>query len=381
MLKKYLEKLSKIEIDLIRWFKKIEYKWAELYVNPAIFSDSFSGDLYFFKKFFFISQASKRNKIKIIQDLYNSDKSLSENDLIILNHEINIKNKKLEFLEKSYDTEANKIDSSYVIKDKIWNYDTYNKLFYNVNKDDYIDYNKYVEIDEVDYLRVKKCDLLELLTYSKELVPELDFVLWKFSNFSHLNWILKIPNHDTYNLKSIITVFFHEMTHFFRYINSERNLWFHYFFAWDSTLEEWIAVYNEYKYWNKIMDYWDYKPYYNFCYKVLSEDITEDEKISKIYRILINKWLDEKKSKAYYYRFYRYTTMWSKDFFLKDLIYMKAYKTVKEYLKSDNYNYEKIMAWKIWVFELENNIVPHDNNFDSLEYFDKMVKKINSLIK
>jgi hypothetical protein len=191
---------------------------------------------------------------------------------------------------------------------------------------------------------------------------------------------LKIPNEKQYNIKKIIVIFFHEMTHFFRYINWKNNLWFDYYFSNYDSLEEWIAWYNEYYYWNKVIDYGEYDSYYDMCYQIILEDISEKEKKEKIFEVLKNKWFDRKKIDDYYKRFYRFTKIWWKELFLKDLIYSNAYDNVLKLIKKDEKNYEKIMAGKIWIFELENNFVNSKNNFDSKEFFNIIVEEIKKLV-
>jgi hypothetical protein len=48
----------------------------------------------------------------------------------ILEKEIFVKLKKIEFLKKVYDVEANKLDYSYIIKEELEDYDYYNEIFY-----------------------------------------------------------------------------------------------------------------------------------------------------------------------------------------------------------------------------------------------------------
>ena len=49
-------------------------------------------------------------------------------------------------------------------------------------------------------------------------------------------------------------------------------------FAGYSSLEEGIAIYNEYLYGNKICNYGSFIPYYNICIKYLLQDVSEEEK-------------------------------------------------------------------------------------------------------
>lgn len=66
--------------------------------------------------------------------------------------------------------------------------------------------------------------------------------------------------------------------------------------------------------------------------------------------------------------------------FLKELIYNNAYKNVLKLIEEDEKNYSKIMAWNIWLFELENNFVKSDKNIDSKKYFDLISEKIKNLV-
>ncbi len=380
MLIKYLKDLSKLTIDLIRGFKKIYYKWEKKYINLAVFKKEFSWNLYSYKKKFFENLWQKEKNINEIKKRIENDRNLDKNEKLILKNEIFITLKKIEFLKYSYDIEANKIDPKYEIKSEIKDYDEYNKLFYRVSKKDLINKTFKKKSFNIDEKVFEKEKLIELLEYTKKLVVWFNYKFWKYWNLSHLNWTLKIPNKNYYNLNNIIVIFFHEMTHLFRYINWKKNLWFYYFFTDYFSLEEWLAIYNEYLYWNKICDYWKYIPYYDLCYKIINENISENLKIEKIYNILRLKWFDRKKAKMYYFRFNKYSQIWKNDLFLKDLVYTKSYEIVKKYIKADENNYEKLMAWKIWINEFEKWILKADNNIDSKKYFQIILEKIKSLI-
>ena len=212
------------------------------------------------------------------------------------------------------------------------------------------------------------------------MIPELKWNFWSFIWLSHDFWILNIPDDKEYNIKRIIAIFFHEMTHFFRYLNWKKNLWFSYKFEDYNDLEEGITTYNEYLYWNKIINYWKYNAYYDKCYQVLLEDISEEMKKEKIFNVLKNKWFNKNKTDLLFTRFYRYTKIWSNKLFLKELIYSNAYKNVIKLLEEDKNNYKKIMSWNIWLFELEENLLNSDKNFDSKKYFDIMVEEIKKIV-
>ena len=169
------------------------------------------------------------------------------------------------------------------------------------------------------------------------------------------------------------------MTHFFRTLNWKRNLWFAFQFSWYSTLEEGIAIYNEYYYGNKICDYGKFIPYYNLCILALIWDKSESEKKDEIFEILSNKWFDKQKSVQYYNRFYKYCELWWKYIFLKDLIYNNGYKNVQKLIRKDCNNYKKIMSGDIWLKELEQWLIDYNNNYDCKKFFKIMVKAIKNL--
>jgi hypothetical protein len=282
-------------------------------------------------------------------------------------------------LSKIYDIEANKLDSNYEIEEENINYDYYNKIFYWVTKRD-LDKKKLISKNKNYDIFILKDKLIELLEFSKTIIPELKYEFWNYINLSHSYWTLKIPDKNKYDIRRVIILFFHEMTHFFRYINWEKNLWFDYSFSDYNNLEEWIATYNEYLYWNKIIDYWKHIPYNNFCYNVLLKEINLEEKKQKIYDILKNKWFSKKKSLTYFYRFYRYTKIWGNDLFLKDLIYSKWYDIVKKLIIENKENYEKIISGKIWLFEFKNSFINSRKNIESKNYFNIMLRKIKDII-
>jgi hypothetical protein len=224
-----------------------------------------------------------------------------------------------------------------------------------------------------------KEEVIYLLECSKIIIPSIRYDFWDYPNLA-FNWgLLKIHDTKKFHIKDVISLIFHEMTHFFRYKNWIKNLWFFYSFSDYPTLEEWIAIYNEFIYWNRLIDYWWKDPIYDICFQYLLEDITEEEKIKKISKLLWTKWFWAKKSNDYYHRFYRFAKIWSKNLYLKDLIYTKWYYNVVELIEEDPDNYDRIMAWRVWVNTLRKGIIKPDNNLDFRNFFDTMEWKFREL--
>ncbi len=369
MFKKYLKKISHIEITVI-WGIKIE-DWKV--INTGIFGKDFSWDPLDYKIHYFSKLEKKERKLIELQIEIQKEYQDQKKKWVLLK-EIHSRLQKISFLKDAYDVEANKIDSNIFVCNTI-DYDHYNQLFYwitqsRLKKDYYLK-----ECIHIKRLFTKK-ELCEIIEYSNSLIPKIDFVFGDYANFSHYKWAIRITDKKNYNIQNIISIFFHEVTHFFRWENGLKNLWFRYNFQHCGILEEGIALYNEYKYGNRITQYWEFNPYYDMCYKILTENISETEKKDKIYHVLKCKWYTREKSLTYYYRFYKYASIWTHSFFLKDLIYTKGYGSVKKLLSQDPRNYEKIMAWKIWSYELENWILNSENNYDSKKYFNSMVREI-----
>jgi hypothetical protein len=369
----FLEKISKIEIDIV---SPIIQKDNKPY-NTAIFKAPFSESPIEYKEIYF-AKLNKNSKklLKIEKDIQTS--SLQKKQKVSLLQEIYIRLQKIHFLKATYDIEANKIDKRILSTCNI-DYKFYNELFFWVNVND-LKKEYYINECKPGNIKFFKEEVEALIEYSNTICSDIKFNFWDFPNFSHNKWTLNITDKKNYNLQNIISLFFHETTHFFRWYNGEKNLWFRYRFESYNTLEEGIAIYNEYLYGNKLTEYWKFNPYYNLCYKVLLKDISEGEKKEEIYQILKCKWYSRKKSHLYYYRFYKYSSYWNKDFFLKDLIYWSAYKNVKKLIRSDQKNYEKIMSWHIGLPEIENMIAGNKNNFDSKNYFLLMTKEIKKYI-
>ncbi len=373
-MKNYLEKIWKIKIEIIsskKYWKKI--------LNTSIFKNWIPKDLKEYKKNFFLDLDKIEKKIILLEKNILIDKNISNKELKILKKEIINKKYKIEFLKKSYDLEANKLDKNYKIEEKIKDFDKYNKVFFWVTKKD-LEKRIIIKKNKKENKKINKEKLIYLLEFSKKIVPGLKWKFWNFTWLAHNNWVLEIPDLKEYNIKRIIAIFFHEMTHYIRYLNWKNNLWYHIEFQDYMELEEWITGYNEYYYWNKIIDYWKYNFYYDKCYQILLKNISEKQKKEEIKKVLKLKWFNNNQIKNYYDRFYRFSEFWSKKLFLKDLIYSKAYLNVLKLLKEDKKNYEKIMAWKIWLYWLKNNFIKPKNNFDSKKFFNMMVKKIKELI-
>ena len=372
MFQQLLEKISKVSIALNGRLEERD----GMIINTIIFGSDFSWDVMEYKKKYFKKLRLKEiSLLKIQQEIYRED--LSEKELKILLQEIENRLLKLEFLRYIYNTEAQKIDPNIQVHYP-YSIEIYNKAFYGVTKKDIGD-NIQPHACNIYEKTYKKSELLILIDKAKSICPEIEFKFWKFPNFAHSRWVIKIPNQKYYNLQSLITLFFHETTHFFRTFNWTRNLGFPFQFAWYSTLEEWMAIYNEYTYGNKICNYGEFIPYYNLCIKVLCTDISESEKKDKIYEILSCKWFNRERSDQYYNRFYKYCQIWWNHLFLKDLIYYNWYKNVRRLIRKDSENYQKIMAGDIWIQELAQWLVEPENNYNSKKFFQYMVKEIRKI--
>lgn len=378
--KEYLKEIWKNKLSFVKTLKPIG-KEKEVFLNMSIFNE-IPDDIIAYKKWFLLKIEKKKKWLKKVKQKLYDEKKLDWLHIKIIKNEIEYNEYVLDFLKKTYDIEANKINKKYKIEKNDINYDKYNVKFFWVDKSriDKFDLDATSIHAKIDDRYVEKKELVKLINFSKKICPEIDFIFWDYINQAQDGWIVKIPNDSSYSIRSIITLFFHETTHAFRYINWKINLWFNYSFSDKAELEEWIALYNEYKYWKKIIDWLEYVPYYDMAFKAILEDISEEEKKEKIYQILKFKWFTKEKSDQYYYRFYRFSELWSTKLFLKDLIYTKSYEFVKNLIKSDKSNYEKILSWRIWTYEINNNLISKNNNLDSKKYFESMLKKIKSIL-
>jgi len=373
MLKELLEILSQNQVAINGSVEENEWEL----INTIIFWKKFRWDVMAYKKKFFRKLRLKEKNILILQERAYKEE-LSVVDKSILLSEIHASLIKIQFLREKFDIEAQKIDENIDVFENS-NMDFYNKSLFWVTKKDI--WEK-ISIDNCPiYVNTyTKKDLELLIQFSNTIFPDLRFEFWNFSNLSHSWWVIKIPRRKFYSIKTIITIFFHETTHFFRSYNGERNLGFKYRFSDYYTLEEGIAIYNEHKYGNRIINLWKFTPYYNACFQVLMQNIDENEKISKIYEILKCKGFSEEQSLKYYYRFNKYNVFWERNFYLKDLVYQKWYKNVTKLLHLNTLNYQKIMAWDIWIDEVSHWLVSADNNYNVSLYFNSMVKKIKAIL-
>lgn len=373
MFEDILKKIAKIEINLIQPIREDSWK----IINSSIFDTSFWGDTVSFKPIFYNSLIKKEKKLIEIQE-YIQKSHLSKTEKETLLREVYTRLQKINFLKETYDIEGQKIESEIIVLGTV-NYDFYNNLFFWVSHKD-LEKTYYIEDCAPPTIIFSKQEVVELIKASHSIIPDIIFNFWDFPNFSHSKWKINISDASSYNLQNIISIFFHETTHFFRWYNGEQNLGFRYTFEGYNTLEEGIAIYNEYKYWNKLTNYWKFNPYYNICYQILRENITEIEKQQKIHEVLSCKWYNQEKSLSYYHRFNKYSQLWQNWFFLKDLVYESWYRTVKRLLRENAKNYEKIMSGHIGLYELQEGIVPINNNFDTKSYFHQMVREIKKYI-
>lgn len=381
---KFLEKLSVIKLELNR---PVRVNANFSIVNTAIFKkdfyQSYDCNLDKYKIAFFLELGTKEIKIlkiKLDVEIKYEKWKISNEERDILYSEINAKLTAIQFLKETYNIEAKKLNPEYSYKEKEIDYKHYNKVLFWISN---INHSSSFKLPEncSDFPDIiTKSQLKDLIKYSKSIEKNIKFKFWRFPNFS-FDWKhIKITEKEKYNVQNIISIFFHETTHFYRHFNGLRNFGFNYSFVDYHTLEEWISLYNEYVYWNKITNYWKYIPYYNYCINILKQDIPEDEKKEQIYKILHCKGYNKVKSNSYYYRFNRYSKLSSKDFYLKDLIYSNAYKNVTQLLKKDSKNYEIIMSGRIWLNEITSKFYVTNKNADASKYFEKMSAKIIQLI-
>lgn len=376
MFKYYIKKITQNDVVLIKPFKR-----NNLLQNPAIFWYEKITDLKSYKYVFIWNLYKLRlNLDKIYKRIKKDKEQIDDIQYKILIKEIKFIYKKIEFLKNVYDFEANKIDKNYKILNKDFDYDYYNKIFYWVTKEDIISDIEISNIKE-ENKTITKLQLIELLKFTKQLVPWFKYKFWPYVILSHNSWELNIPSKKIYSLREVITLFFHEMTHFFRRYNSIRNYWIWRWFLDYMKLEEWFALYNEYYYWKKLIKWFEYNAYYVACFDILrNKKYSEKEKKEKIYEILREKWNDREKSLFYYYRFYRYSSFWSNKFFLKDLIYSKWYISVKKLIQSDSMYYDILFSWKIWTSFIQSNIYDTSNNFDTKKYFNSILREIKKAV-
>ncbi|MDP2090662.1 MAG: DUF1704 domain-containing protein [Candidatus Gracilibacteria bacterium] len=372
MFKYFLKKISRNNVFLIKPFKK-----TNILQNPVIFGYTKITDLNAYR-FIYIGKLYKQ-KLQLKKILTRIEKNkikLQHLHYKILIKEIKFIYKKIDFLKNVYDFEANKIDPNYKVTFPELNYDYYNKKFFGLTKKDISKNIEIVPIEKSE-LFIYKSKLIELLEFTVAHVEGFKYKFGTFVLMSHSAGILNIPNKKSYSLREIITLFFHEMTHFFRRYNNLRNYGTSYGFLDYMKIDEGFSLYNEYYYGKKLMKGLKYNPYYEACFEVLLNiKLTEEEKKEKIYEILKIKGFDKDKSLYYYYRFHRYSAFGSNQFFLKDLIYTKGYKSVKKLLKTDPLYYDIIFSGKIGMSFIKKQIYDCSNNYDVKSYFDDILLEI-----
>lgn len=333
-----------------------------------------------------IIKNKKKNKKKINKYNKNLDKiSKNNKDNFILQKEISHHQSVHKFLLESYDVDANKLNKDYRIIEKLPDYNYYSKLFYGVTNSDIIDVNDSPKINIETTLSIfSKKELIELLDITKKMFPmiKVNFsdTLWNMM----VSWFnINIPNKDVYNLREVIVLFFHEMSHFIRMYNTYNNLWTRYSFYNNYLLEEWIALYNEHLYWNQIIDYGEYYPWYDKVYSILLKNESEDEKKRKMEELLSLKWFSKEKIDKYYQRFYKRAPIGWTSFLLKETIYSRALTRVKDLTKNGySIAYLITIRWDldtIWYFIKEKNIKPNNIHIEYFEMIRDMIIKIKKV--
>lgn len=376
MLRNYLQEIKKNIVFLFS-AKKI---WDKV-INTVIFWNIVPENLYSHKKEFLSNMRNKKfNLMKIREDLYKNETNFLYRD--VLEIELDYQIEVINFLSSIYDIEAQKIDPNYNIEDDIdsIDYDHFNNVFWWLDKS-YLKQKFELSQKKSINFYLTKNEVIYLLESAKILIPEIKYSFWDYPNLAFNGWLLKIHNSNKFHIKDVVSLIFHEITHFFRYENWKRNLGFSYSFSDYPTLEEWIAIYNEFKYGNNLIEYWWKDPIYDMCLQYLLEDTSEDEKISKISKILRLKWFWKDKIYDYYNRFYRFVKIWAKDLYLKDLIYTKGYNNVVKLIEEDPNNYERIIAGRVWTSTIRKWIIKPDNNLDSTKFFEEMEEIVRKLFK
>ncbi len=371
-----LKEISKNNVHLIKPLKK-----SNVIQNPIFFWYGKIPNLRDYRYIYLWKLYNQKLKLeKINNKIKKNIDNFSSDEYKILIWEIDFIYKKIDFLKNVYDFEANKLDPKYKISYPGLDYDYYNRAFFWVSKND-IWKNIIIEPDNQTYNEISKNELVELLEYSKTIVPWLKYKFGSYAFMSHSAWTLVIPTKKTYTSRELVTLFFHEMTHFFRRYNNIKNYGTTHGFSDYMKLEEWFALYNEYYYWRKLLPEIKYNPYYDACFEVLlNKNLTRTQKQDKIYKILKVKWFTREKSLHYYYRFYRFSSFKSDQFFLKDLIYTKWYKRVNVLLKHHKNYYDILFSWRVWPRLLKTDLCITQYSFDTRDFFDKMLVKIKEKV-
>ncbi len=356
--------------------------------NKACFICYLQKDNKIFHRFMFPSFSTNLEKLyqdkknleeKITKLNKNLNEILKQNNNPVIETEIKYNLAKHQLLLESFDIEANKLNPEYKISSSYPDYGYFSKKIYKISKQD-IEQISYLPEEKNFNVFISKEKLQKLLNLSKEFFPKLNPKIWDYPNFAVNRYTIKIPEKTFYNIQEIITLFFHEMSHFIRFLNMENNVWFLYQFSDSNELEEWIALYNEYFYWNQIINYGQYYPFYHKVYNILMQKISPEEKFNQMTKILFYKWFDEDKCMKYYYRFYRFTPLWGEDFIFKEAIYYNWYKKVKQLIKNWE-SLDKLFSLKWWVQTI-NYLMDwkQPKNVNYKKYFETMVKEIKKLI-
>lgn len=376
MFTKFLKSISRNNVVLLKPLMK-----NNIMQNPVIFWYSKILDLKDYRYIYLWNLYAQKAKLQKV--LNRIEKNKSKLDLLhyeILKKEIKFSYKKIDFLKNVYDFEANKIDPKYKISYPEFDYDYYNKIFFWVTKND-IQKDVVITPQEENNQNITKKQLIELLAFSSEKVPWLKYKFWAYAFMSHSSGVLVIPNKKIYSLRELITLFFHEMTHFFRRYNNIRNFWTSYGFSDYMKLEEGFSLYNEYFYGDKLIPWLKYNAYYDVCYAILlNEKLNQKQKQERIYNVLKIKGFSREKAMHYYYRFHRYASVWWNQFFLKDLVYTKWYEKVLKKLEKNPKNYDVFFSGRIWLSSIKSKLYNTTNNFDTRSYFESVLIEIQKKI-
>ncbi len=325
-------------------------------------------------------QEDKENLNKLVNQYNKNLNQISKNNKNgLFKQEIEYSLAKNTLLLESFDIEANKINSKWKLLDKLPNYDFFSKKIYWIKSNEIKIIWPLPKYNSSYQIKIMKNDFKKLISKAESFFDKIEFKIWNYPNFAVNKFTIKIPEKEEYNLQEIITLFFHEMTHFIRFDNMQKNIWFIYQFSDKNELEEWLALYNEYFYWNQIIDYWDYYPYYHKVYNVLMKKWTIEEKFNEMYKILSCKWFSKEKTEKYFQRFYRFTPLWWEKFIFKEAIYYNAYQNVNKLL-NEWINLDYLMSMKWW-FNSINYFLEWKklNNVNYKKYFETMVKEIKKV--
>lgn len=372
----YLWKIKKNSV-ILQIAKKIDGKT----VNLAVFDEKYLYKLGTYKTIFLKKINTKREHlVDIRKEIFEDVSSRKYREILLW--EIDFEFEKMTFLELTYDIAAQKLHDGYKAIVRDIDYEHYNKIFWNTSLKDIDTHLDIIEPKHYD-IYASMDEVLSLLEYAKSILPVVKWKLWDFPNLAFNGGWLKIPNVEQFHIKDVLALFFHEFTHLFRFQNGKRNLWWlFYSFSDYNTLEEGMAIYNEFFYANQVIDYGVHNPFYDKCFQYLLSDLlTEEEKLQKITELLAMRGYDVRKSKDYYDRFYKFAMIGSKHLYLKDLVYTKAYNTVKELLEDDPENYDKMMAGRVGVNTLKLWVIEAKNNLDSKSYYEAMVLKLQEFVQ